>query len=91
MSSDTANPTPRTSGRQEEEHEAQPVVFCLIAVVVGIVTGLGAIAFHYLIGFFHNVFSTDAWPWVSGSESLLEPSIWGPSWCWCRSSAASAS
>jgi len=78
MSSDTANPTPRTSGRQEEEHEAQPVVFCLIAVVVGIVTGLGAIAFHYLIGFFHNVFFYGRLAVGSGSESLLEPSIWGP-------------
>ena len=78
MSSDTANPDPETSGRQEEEHEAQPVVFCLIAIVVGVVTGFGAIAFHHLISFFHNLFFYGRLAMDSGGETLLEPSVWGP-------------
>ncbi|MFO7787796.1 MAG: chloride channel protein [Halospina sp.] len=61
-----------------EERDAHPVVFCVIAVFVGVVTGLGAILFHYLIAFFHNLFFYGRLSLTPAGETLLEPSIWGP-------------
>ena len=67
-----ANETPH------DEREAPALVFSLIAIVVGIVTGLGAILFYSLISFFHNLFFYGRLGLTMGGESLLEPSIWGP-------------
>lgn len=61
-----------------EERDAPALVFSLIAIVVGVVTGLGAILFYYLISFFHNLFFYGRLSLTLGGESLLEPSIWGP-------------
>lgn len=61
-----------------DEREAPALVFSLIAVIVGIVTGLGAVLFYYLISFFHNLFFYGRLSLTLGGESLLEPSIWGP-------------
>ncbi|MCA9679354.1 MAG: chloride channel protein, partial [Myxococcales bacterium] len=36
-------------------HRLSPVVFALVAVLVGVVAGLGALAFRVLIAFFHNL------------------------------------
>ena len=41
-----------------EEHETRRLslpVLCLLALAVGVVTGLGAVAFRALIGLVHNV------------------------------------
>lgn len=60
------------------EREMPALVFSLIAILVGIVTGVGATLFYYLISFFHNLLFYGRLGLTLGSESLLAPSIWGP-------------
>jgi CIC family chloride channel protein len=41
---------------REDERRVSLLVLCGLALIVGVMTGLGAVALRWLIGFFHNVF-----------------------------------
>jgi CIC family chloride channel protein len=41
---------------REDDRRVSLLVLCGLAVVVGVMTGFGAVALRWLIGFFHNVF-----------------------------------
>jgi chloride channel protein, CIC family len=49
----------------------------LIAIFVGIVTGIGAIAFRGLIGFIHNLFFLGRFSFFYDANSFTPPSPWG--------------
>jgi chloride channel protein, CIC family len=49
----------------------------LIAIFVGIVTGIGAIAFRGLIGFIHNLFFLGQLSFFYDANSFTPPSPWG--------------
>ena len=54
--SDAKSPPTLVSGppAREEERRVSLLVLCLLALVVGIMTGIGAVALRALIGLFHN-------------------------------------
>jgi chloride channel protein, CIC family len=41
---------------REDERRVSLLVLCGLALIVGVMTGFGAVALRWLIGFFHNVF-----------------------------------
>jgi chloride channel protein, CIC family len=49
----------------------------LVAIFVGIVTGIGAIAFRGLIGFIHNLFFLGRLSFFYDANSFTPPSPWG--------------
>jgi CIC family chloride channel protein len=49
----------------------------LIAIFVGVVTGIGAIAFRGLIGFIHNLFFLGRLSFFYDANSFTPPSPWG--------------
>ena len=49
----------------------------LIAIFVGIVTGIGAIAFRGLIGFIHKLFFLGRFSFFYDANSFTPPSPWG--------------
>ena len=53
------------------------VLFSILAVGLGIVTGIGAILFRYLIALVHNLFFYGDLSLNYESEKLFEPSVWG--------------
>ena len=63
-----------------EEH-ARPTSLlrlCLLALVVGIVTGIGAVVFRALIGLVHNVMFLGHLSFDYDSSLFTPPSPWGP-------------
>jgi len=68
---------PASTSESADESQLNLVWFSLLAVVLGIVTGLGAIAFRYLIAFFHNLFFYAEVSFHYESEQLFAPSVWG--------------
>ncbi len=50
----------------------------LLAIVVGVVTGFGAVAFRALIGLFHNVAFLGLFSFVYDASAFTPPSPWGP-------------
>ncbi|WP_337997424.1 chloride channel protein [Oleispirillum naphthae] len=62
----------------DEVHRIGLVVLSILAVMVGTVTGLGAVLFRALIGLIHNVFFLGEWA-VNYDANLFTPaSPWGP-------------
>ena len=55
----------------------------LLAVLVGIVTGFGAVVFRALIGIIHNVMFLGHFL-VYDANLFTPPSPWGASSFWCR-------
>lgn len=51
---------------------------CALAAVVGFVTGLGAVAYHDLIGFIHNVLFLGRWSVTYNADLFTPRSPWGP-------------
>jgi CIC family chloride channel protein len=51
---------------------------CGLALIVGIVTGLGAVAFRALIGLVHNLLFLGQFSFVYDSNLFTPPSPWGP-------------
>jgi CIC family chloride channel protein len=49
----------------------------LIAILVGIVTGFGAIAFRGLIGLIHNLFFLGQFSFFYDANAYTPPSLWG--------------
>jgi CIC family chloride channel protein len=50
---------------------------CMLALVVGIVTGLGAVAFRALIAFVHNLMFLGHWSFAYDSSVFTPPAPWG--------------
>jgi CIC family chloride channel protein len=51
---------------------------CLLALAVGIITGLGAVLFRALIGFIHNLFFLGQLSTQYDANLFTPPSPWGP-------------
>ena len=50
----------------------------LLAIIVGVVTGFGAVAFRALIGLFHNVAFLKLFSFSYDASAFTTPSPWGP-------------
>src|ERR1700761_6692418 len=50
----------------------------LLAIVIGVVTGFGAVVFRALIGLFHNVAFLKVFSFVYDASIFTPPSPWGP-------------
>lgn len=63
----------------QEEESPRPglVQLSLLALVVGVVTGLGAVAFRDLIGFIHNLFFTGQLSLHYDANLFTPPAPWG--------------
>jgi CIC family chloride channel protein len=83
---DTFSPPPRKTARSavqdpapvEDARSLHLLLVCGLALVVGIVTGLGAVVFRALIGFVHNVLFLGQISIVYDSNLFTPPSPWGP-------------
>lgn len=74
--SSAASPFPGT-----EEADSPPMSLprlCLLALVVGVVTGVGAVAFRALIGFIHNLFFLGIFATQYDANRFTPESPWGP-------------
>jgi chloride channel protein, CIC family len=54
------------------------VLLCALALVVGLVTGIGAVLFRALIGLVHNLLFLGHWSFVYDSGLFTPASPWGP-------------
>lgn len=54
------------------------VALSLLAVVVGVVTGLGSVGFRYLIGFIHNLFFAGKLSLAYDANVYIPEAPWGP-------------
>ncbi len=73
------SPTPPAA--TEESAEILPLGLprlCLLALVVGIVTGLGSVVFRDLIGLIHNIFFTGTFALRYDANQFTPESPWGP-------------
>ena len=69
------------SDTRQTTEDARPLLLislCLLALVVGIVTGLGAVAFRALIACVHNLLFLGHWSFYYDSSVFTPPSPWGP-------------
>ncbi len=63
----------------KQETRAVPlIVLCLIALVIGIVTGYGAVGFRYIIAFVHNLSFYGVLSFAYEANEFPAPSRWGP-------------
>ena len=62
---------------QAPERLANPVLFSLIAVIVGVITGFGAVFFRALIAFVHNLFFLGRFSTVYDANVHTPASPWG--------------
>ncbi len=63
---------------EEQSHRIGLVVLCILASVVGVVTGLGAVLFRDLIGLIHNVMFLGHFAYRYDANIFTPPSPWGP-------------
>jgi CIC family chloride channel protein len=56
----------------------RPLALWLAAIVVGIIAGLGAVAFRALIAFFHNLFFLARFSFSYDANVHTSPGPWGP-------------
>ncbi|MGB7917919.1 MAG: hypothetical protein WCF79_21930, partial [Rhodomicrobium sp.] len=72
---------PRESRGQDQSSETSKTIgllsLSLIAVAVGVVTGIGAVAFRALIGFIHNVFFLGQFSTFYDANVYTPASPWG--------------
>ena len=72
--------TGRVQGSTPTEDDAQPIdmyrLSCL-GIVVGVVTGIGAVAFRGLIGFVHNAFFLGRFSASYNASEFTPTSVWG--------------
>jgi CIC family chloride channel protein len=68
----------RTQESTEDARRLPLVALCALALVVGIVTGLGAVVFRDLIGFVHNLLFLGTWSFGYDSSLFTPTSPWGP-------------
>ena len=67
-----------TQGPTEDARPLLLVSVCALALVVGIVTGLGAVVFRDLIGLVHNLLFLGQFSIGYDFRSFTPPSPWGP-------------
>lgn len=58
--------------------EVNTIRFCFFAIIVGVVTGFGALVFRYLISIVHNLFFYGEWALHYDDNQLSPLSPWGP-------------
>lgn len=63
--------------RDEERRPIGLLRLSLIAVVVGLITGFGAVLFRALIGFIHNLFFLGKFSFLYDANLFTPPSPWG--------------
>ena len=69
------------SDSRKTTEDARPLLLislCLLALVVGIVTGLGAVVFRALIACVHNLLFLGHWSFDYDSSLFTPPPPWGP-------------
>ena len=75
------------SDTRQTTEDARPLLLfslCLLALVVGIVTGLGAVAFRALIACVHNLLFLGHWSFYYDSSVFTPPPPNGdPGSSWC--------
>jgi len=67
-----------TDAPDDEVHRIGLVVLSILAVMVGTVTGLGAVVFRALIGLIHNVLFLGEWTIHYDANLFTPTSPWGP-------------
>src|SRR6202166_1198378 len=78
MSSTTADTTrPSAPATAREERRVSLLTLCLMALGVGILTGIGAVALRALIGLIHNVMINGVFRIPYDANILEGPSRWG--------------
>jgi chloride channel protein, CIC family len=64
--------------RQKLQQETlNPFFFSLLAILVGVISGLGAVLFRGLIGLVHNLLFFGQFTWVYDANAHTPPSPWG--------------
>jgi chloride channel protein, CIC family len=71
-------PPPPTSTPEKGSHRVGLVFVSLLALVVGIATGLGAVAFRELIGLIHNLMFLGQFRFQYDASIFTPASPWGP-------------
>jgi CIC family chloride channel protein len=83
LSSDpVATPSPAeqpaaTAAPHDDERRIGLLPLCILAIVIGCVTGVGAFAFRELIGLVHNLFFLGRYAWNYDSSVFTPPGPWG--------------
>src|ERR1700679_4323717 len=78
MSSTTADTTlPSAPAGAREERRVSLLTLCLMALGVGIMTGIGAVALRSLIGLIHNFMINGVFKVAYDADILEGPSRWG--------------
>jgi chloride channel protein, CIC family len=81
MIADVAGALPGKTGNllaQEARRRLTLLQLSLLALVLGVVTGVGAVAFRDLIGFIHNLFFEGRISFRYDANVFTPPSPWGP-------------
>ena len=68
---------PRRDDSNPEEHAFSLLALCLLSLVVGLVTGFGAIAFRALTALFHNLFFLGQFSFSYDANLFTPESPWG--------------
>jgi CIC family chloride channel protein len=63
---------------EQKERSLNGLVFAALAILAGVIAGLGAVVFRYLIGFFHNLFFLGQFSFSYNALVYTPPSPWGP-------------
>jgi CIC family chloride channel protein len=66
------------SGATREPRRVSLIRLSLLALMLGVVTGFGAIAFRDLIGLVHNLFFTGRLSFAFDANVFTRPAPWGP-------------
>ena len=62
---------------QDERQRLSLLFLSMVALILGIVTGYGAILFRSLINLLHNLFFAGQWSWLYDANVFTPPSHWG--------------
>ena len=65
-----------STGKRADENLKRTIKISLFSILVGIVAGLGAVLFRYMISFFHNLFFNGKISFIYHSEEHFS-SVWG--------------
>ncbi len=68
---------PHTEAPEDDQHQIGLIRLSLFAVIVGIVTGFGAVGFRGLIGLIHNALFLGRWASQYDANVFTPPSPWG--------------
>ncbi|HRI91602.1 MAG TPA: chloride channel protein [Accumulibacter sp.] len=71
-------PTPTPAQSEQPRRRVGTVLLCVLAVVIGVVTGFGAVVFRDLIGFIHNLLFLGQANVAYDANEFTPASPWGP-------------